>query len=130
MIDYLFGKLSYKETFVYPSEGLVKITRVFEHYNAQSTEVETDELDKSGRIIKETFQNDEGKHIELYKYDDKGNPTEFVDTDETGKQLIKETYQYEFDKYGNWTERRSKASAAPHLGIPPKTTTTRKLTYY
>ncbi len=130
MIDYLFDKLSYTETFAYPAERRVKITRVFETLPIKSTVIETDEYDEAGRITKATFQDEEGTHTESYKYDDKGNPTEFVDADGSGKQLIKETYQYDFDRYGNWTERRSKTSAATHLGIPPTATFQRKLTYY
>lgn len=130
MTDYMFGKLSCTETFAYPAERLVRITRVFELHSTRSTEVETDEFDNAGRITKATFLDEEGTRTESYKYDEKGNPTEFIATDRFGKQLIKETYQYEFDKNGNWTEQRSKVQAPECLGIPPATTIKRKLTYY
>ncbi len=131
MIDYLLGRLSYTETYAYPAERQVKITRVFEPMPMSSTEVETRECDKAGHIAKATFQGEEtSTRIELYKYDDKGNPTEFTETDGAGERLIKETYKYKFDKFGNWTERRTKSSSSSNLGIPPTSTTTRKLTYY
>jgi len=102
--------------------------RVFEPH--KDSVIEIDEYDQAGNITKATFHDDEGTKTELYKYDDKGNPTEFVGIDGSGKQWIKETYQYEFDSHGNWTRRRGNVSADPRLGIPPMSTITRRIIYF
>jgi len=130
MVDYLFGKLSHTEDFTYPDDRHVKITRVFYVGYGKNTVIEVDEYDQSANIIKATFHDDDGTQIESYKYDGRGNPIEFVVTDGSGKQLIKETYKYEFDSYGNWTKRSSETSADPRFGIPSKNTMTRKIAYY
>jgi hypothetical protein len=129
IVNYLLGPRSYTETFAYPEPRHITITSVFESYN--HTSVEIDDYDSKANIIKRTLYTDGNLDLtELYKYDDKGNPTEFVSSDGAGKQWIKETYTYEFDAHGNWTTRRDEALADPLLGIPPKTTITRRITYY
>src|SRR5207245_1369320 len=112
----------------YPEAHRVKITRVFEP--RKDSEIEIDEDDGNGNITKATFQNADGVTTEFYKYDDRGNPTEFVSTHGTGNVWIKETYQYEFDSHGNWTTETDLTSADPRLGIAPKTTIKRKIVYY
>ena len=107
----------------------MKITSVFESYN--HTGVEIDDYDSKGNIIKRTFYTDGNlDYTERNKYDDKGNPTEVVRFDGAGKQWIKETYTYEFDSHGNWTTERVEALADPLFDIAPKTTITRRITYY
>jgi YD repeat-containing protein len=129
IVHHLLGSHSFTEIFAYPEARRVKITSVFESYN--HTSVEIDDYDSKGNIIKRTLYTDGNLDLtELYKYDDKGNPTEFVSSDGAGKQWIKGTYTYEFDAHGNWTTRRDEALADPLLGIPPKTTITRRITYY
>lgn len=129
IVNNLLGELSFTETFEYPEAHRVKITRVFEP--EKRTVVEIDDYDANGNIIKATFYSDASlDQTELYKYDDKGNPTEFVSSDGTGKQWIKETYHYEFDSFGNWTTKRDATVADAGLGIAPSATITRKITYY
>jgi YD repeat-containing protein len=129
IVNYLLGSLSFTETFAYPEANRVNITRVFE--SDKHSEVEIDDYDSKGNITKATFYEDGSlDQTEFYKYDDKGNPTEFVATDSAGKIWIKETYRYEFDSYGNWTTERDVSLANPRLGVAPKTTVTRKITYY
>ncbi len=129
IVHHLLGSHSFTEIFAYPEARRVKITSVFESYN--HTSVEIDDYDSKGNIIKRTLYTDRNLDFtELYKYDVKGNPTEFVSSDGAGKQWIKETYTYEFDAHGNWTTRRDEALADPLLGIPQKTTITRRITYY
>ena len=129
IVNYLLGPLSFTETFEYPEAHRVKITRVFEP--EKHTVVEIDNYDANGNIIKATFYSDGSlDQTELYKYDDKGNPTEFISSDGTGKQLIKETYHYEFDSFGNWTTERDVTVADPRLGIAPNATIKRKINYY
>jgi hypothetical protein len=129
ILNYGFGSLSFTATFAYPEPHRVKITRVFEP--EKHSEVEVDEYDSKGNIIKATFYS-EGSldQTELYKYDDKGNPTEFLSYDGTGKRSIKETYRYAFDSHGNWTTEWDVTLADPRLGIAPKATITRKIIYY
>ncbi len=129
IVHHLLGSHSFTEILAYPEARRVKITSVFESYN--HTGVEIDDYDSKGNIIKRTLYTDGNLDLtELYKYDDKGNPTEFVSSDGAGKQWIRETYTYEFDSHGNWTAERDEALADPLLGIPPKTTITRRITYY
>jgi YD repeat-containing protein len=129
IVHRLLGSHSFTEIFAYPETRRVKITSVFESYN--HTGVEIDDYDSKGNIIKRTFYTDGNlDYTELNKYDDKGNPTEVVRFDGAGKQWIKETYTYEFDSHGNWTTERVEALADPLFGIPPKTTITRRITYY
>jgi len=129
IVHHLLGSHSFTEIFAYPEVRRVKITSVFESYN--HTSVEIDDYDSKGNIIKRTLYTDGNLDLtELYKYDDKGNPTEFVSSDGAGKQWIKESYTYEFDAHGNWTTKREEALADPLLGIPQKTTITRRITYY
>lgn len=129
IVNYLLGSLSFTETFTYPEAHRVKITRVFEP--DKHSVVEIDDYDSNGNIIKAAFYDDGGlDQTEFYKYDSKGNPLEFVALYDKGKRRIKETYHYEFDSHGNWTTERSLTLADPRLGIKPKTTITRKITYY
>lgn len=125
---YLLGSLSYTETFGYPTPRRAKITRVFE-FDKRSV-IEIDEYDEKGHVKKAVFQNADGTETESYSYDDKGNPLEFVGYDRTGKRWIKETYQYDFDSYGNWTTQREESSADARLGIPQHATIRRRITYY
>ncbi|HEY2847487.1 MAG TPA: hypothetical protein VGI80_06695 [Pyrinomonadaceae bacterium] len=127
VVHYLLGPLSITETFTYPSVRHVKITRVFEH--PKDTVIEIDEYDQAGRIIKAIFQDDEPQ-TEFYKYDDKGNLQEFRAVDRSGKDLVTETYEYEFDSHGNWTKQMSKTVSRPEFGIPSSSTVDRQLTYY
>lgn len=128
IVNYLLGPLSFTETFEYPDERHVRITRVFEP--RKDSVIEIHEYDQAGNITKVTVQDEEGTKTELYKYDDRQKPTEFVGVDGSGKQWIKETYEYEFDAHGNWTTQRSHAATDPRLGIAPKTTVSRTITYY
>jgi len=129
IVNYFSNSPIITETLSYPEARRVKITRVFE--SDKHSEVETDDYDSKGNIIKAAFYNDGSlDQTEFYKYDDKGNPTEFISTDAAHKSLIKETYRYEFDSYGNWTRERDVTLADRRLGIAPKTTITRKITYY
>jgi YD repeat-containing protein len=129
ILNYGLGPLSYTETITYPDKKHLRIARVFEH--PKDTIIETDEFDAAGNVVKATFEDEDGTQTELYKYDNRGNALEFVGKDPLGKTWITETYQYEFDSYGNWTTRSSETIARePHSGIPPKSVTTRRLTYY
>jgi YD repeat-containing protein len=128
IVNYLLGSLKITETFAYPEPRRVKITRVFE--SRKDSEIETDEYDANGNITKATFQNADGVTTEFYKYDERGNPTEFVSTHGASNVWIREIYQYEFDSYGNWTTETDLTSVAPRAGIEPKTTIKRKIVYY
>ena len=41
---------------------------------------------------------------EEYKYDDRGNITQMTVRDDRGAILSREAYDYQFDKFGNWTK--------------------------
>ena len=129
IVHHVLGSFTFTEIFAYPEARRVKITSVFESYN--HTGVEIDDYDSKGNIIKRTFYTDGNlDYTERNKYDDKGNPTEVVRFDGAGKQWIKETYTYEFDSHGNWTTERVEALADSLFDIAPKTTITRRITYY
>jgi YD repeat-containing protein len=130
IINYLLGSLSYTETFAYPEPRRVKITRIFD-FDKRPT-VEIDEYDQTGNITKATFYDHDGslEQTELYEWDGKRNPTKFEMYDGSGTPLVKQTYDYHLDANGNWTTERSRILSDPRLGIKPKATITRKITYY
>jgi Tfp pilus assembly protein PilF len=69
---------------------------------------------------------------EEYKYDAKGNIVEMTLRDESGTILSREAYDYEFDRFGNWTKMVTsllvfEGGALKH---EPIEVTYRTLTYY
>jgi YD repeat-containing protein len=127
-LDYLRGTLNFTDTYTYPGERLVKKLRVFEPDKNRETEV--DELDQTGNVVKATFRGMDGLQTEIYKYDEKGNPTVLITLDGTGKQLVKETYKYEFDAQGNWITQYVETALDPRFGPSQKSTVIRKISYY
>lgn len=69
---------------------------------------------------------------EVYKYDDNGNIAEMTLLDTDGSVLSKETYQYEFDKLGNWTKMTTLVAVVEdgQMAFEPKEVTYRSITYY
>jgi Tfp pilus assembly protein PilF len=69
---------------------------------------------------------------EEYKYDDKGHIIEMTLRDDRGSILNREAYDYEFDRFGNWTKMVTsllvfEAGEVKHEAVE---VTYRKLTYY
>jgi len=69
---------------------------------------------------------------EEYKYDDKGNIIEMTLRDDSGLLLSREAYDYEFDRFGNWTKMVTNLLVfeAGKLKQEPTEATYRTLTYY
>ena len=85
-------------------------------------------IDNSNNVIKESQR---GKKQE-YKYDNRGNVTEMVLRDKTGKVLSREVYSYDFDEVGNWVKMVT-STAFPEGGKPtlePVAATYRTIAYY
>jgi Flp pilus assembly protein TadD len=69
---------------------------------------------------------------EEYKYDDKGNIVEMTLRDEGGMILSREAYDYEFDRFGNWTRMVTNLFVfeGGTLKHEPIEVTYRTITYY
>jgi tetratricopeptide (TPR) repeat protein len=69
---------------------------------------------------------------EEYKYDERGNITEMTVRDDRGSILSRESYTYEFDKFGNWTKMVTSLVVFENgeLKREPVEITYRTLTYY
>lgn len=69
---------------------------------------------------------------EEYKYDKRGNITEMTLRDDSGAILSRESYSYEFDKFGNWTKMVTSLVVFENgeLKREPTEVTYRTLTYY
>jgi tetratricopeptide (TPR) repeat protein len=69
---------------------------------------------------------------EEYKYDERGNITEMTVRDDRGAILSREAYDYEFDKFGNWTKMTTSLVVFENgeLKREPIEVTYRTFTYY
>lgn len=69
---------------------------------------------------------------EVYKYDDRGNISEMILTNEDGSLLSKEIYKYEFDFVGNWNKMSTSVAVidAGKMSFEPTELTYRSITYY
>src|ERR1051325_7385771 len=69
---------------------------------------------------------------EEYKYDERGNITEMTVRDDRGAILSREAYNYEFDKFGNWTKMVTNLVVFENgeLKREPVEVTYRTFTYY
>jgi hypothetical protein len=69
---------------------------------------------------------------EEYKYDARGNITEMTVRDDHGAILSREAYNYEFDKFGNWTKMTTNLVVFENgeLKREPIEVTYRTVTYY
>jgi hypothetical protein len=69
---------------------------------------------------------------EEYKYDARGNITEMTVRDDHGAILSREAYNYEFDKFGNWTKMTTSLVVFENgeLKREPIEVTYRTVTYY
>ena len=104
-----------------PVEGppqLVEITT----YGIRGKRIENTSYPIAGSLV--------GK--EEYKYDERGNITEMTLRDERGAILSREAYNYEFDKFGNWTKMVTSLVVFENgeLKREPIEVTYRTLTYY
>ncbi len=69
---------------------------------------------------------------EEYRYDDKGNIVEMTQRGDDGSILAREAYDYEFDRFGNWTKLVTNLVTfeAGELKHEPVEVTYRTITYY
>jgi tetratricopeptide (TPR) repeat protein len=87
-----------------------------------------------GNRIENTSYPPEGGVVgkEEYKYDEQGHITEMTVRDDRGAILSREAYNYEFDKFGNWTKMVTNLVVFENgaLKREPIEVTYRTLTYY
>jgi len=69
---------------------------------------------------------------EEYKYDERGNITEMTARDDHGAIVSREAYNYEFDKFGNWTRMVTSLVVFENGEVKrePIEVTNRTITYY
>ncbi|MBC8029937.1 MAG: energy transducer TonB [Pyrinomonadaceae bacterium] len=69
---------------------------------------------------------------EVYKYDDKGNISEMILTNDDGSLVSKEIYKYEFDFVGNWNKMSTSVAVidAGKMSFEPTEVTYRSIMYY
>ncbi len=69
---------------------------------------------------------------EVYKYDDKGNISEMILTNDDGSLVSKEVYKYEFDFVGNWNKMSTSVAVidAGKISFEPTEVTYRSIMYY
>ena len=88
---------------------------------------------KGNRIENTSYPPDGGvAGKEEYKYDEQGHITEMTVRDDRGAILSREAYNYEFDKFGNWTKMVTNLVVFENgeLKREPVEVTYRTLTYY
>lgn len=87
---------------------------------------------KGNRIENVTYPSSSLVGKEEYKYDEKGNIVEMTLRDESGTTLSKEVYDYEIDRFGNWTKMVTSLLVfeGGSLKHEPIEVTYRKFTYY
>ncbi len=104
-----------------PVEGLPQLVEVTT-YGIKGNRIENTSYPIGGALV--------GK--EEYKYDKRGNITEMTVRDERGAILSREAYNYEFDKFGNWTKMVTSLVLFENgeLKREPVEVTYRTLTYY
>jgi len=88
---------------------------------------------KGNRIENTSYPPDAGVvGKEEYKYDEQGHITEMTVRDERGAIVSREAYNYEFDKFGNWTKMVTNLVVFENgeLKREPIEVTYRTLTYY
>ena len=85
-------------------------------------------IDNLNNVMNESHR---GKKQE-YKYDNRGNVTEMVLRDRTGKVLSREVYSYEFDEVGNWVKMVTSTafSEGGKPALEPVAATYRTIAYY
>ena len=99
---------------------------------AQLVEVTTYGI-KGNRIENTSFPiGDSLVGKEEYKYDERGNITEMTVRNDRGAILSREAYNYEFDKFGNWTKMVTNLVVFENgeLKREPIEVTYRTVTYY
>lgn len=69
---------------------------------------------------------------EVYKYDEKGNISEMILTNDDGSLISKEIYKYEFDFVGNWNKMSTSVAVidAGKMSFEPTEVTYRSIMYY
>jgi len=105
-----------------PTEGKRAVLEIVA-YDMKGTKVENQYFPIAGANLT-------GK--EVYKYDDKGNISEMVLTNEDGSLLAKEVYKYEFDFVGNWNRMSTSVAVIEggKMSFEPTEVTYRSIMYY
>jgi tetratricopeptide (TPR) repeat protein len=104
-----------------PVEGPAELVEVTT-YGIKGNRIENTSYPLKGGLV--------GK--EEYKYDERGNITEMTVRDDRGAILSREAYNYEFDKFGNWTKMTTNLVVFENgeLKREPIEVTYRTVTYY
>jgi len=126
---------SFQDTFEYDENGK-KIRADYFNADGLTREYDIFVYDSRGFLIEVTHSGNTLQHRDSYKYDDRGNKTEWSAYDKSGKRglkvcwgysddsrgiptsflrydngdkvLSKEVYTYEFDSHGNWIKSKTR----------------------
>ena len=95
-----------KSTYKYDEKGNIT-ERVLRSDSAQEKRKYTSKYDEKGNKIENNRYNSDGSLSFKYtsKYDEKGNKIENNEYNSDGSLDKKKTYEYEYDKQGNWIKR-------------------------
>ena len=85
-------------------------------------------IDNLNNVVNESHRGKKQEH----KYDNRGNVTEMILRDKTGKVLSREVYSYDFDEVGNWVKMVTSTafSEGGKSTLEPVTATYRTIAYY
>jgi hypothetical protein len=97
------GSFRHKDKYKYDEKGY-KIERYYSNSDGRVVLVSTSKYDKKGNKIECNGCGWEAED-ETYKYDEKGNIIEYKGIFDNGFLLFKKSYEYEFDKRGNWIKQ-------------------------
>ena len=97
------GSFRNRDKYKYDEKGY-KIERYYSNSDGRVVLVSTSKYDKKGNKIECNGCGWEAED-ETYKYDEKGNIIEYKGIFDNGFLLFKKSYEYEFDKRGNWIKQ-------------------------
>ena len=129
------GEITFHDTFEYDENGK-KIRADYLNPDGSTRAYDVFAYDSRGYLSEVTHSGNTLQHRDSYKYDDRGNatewsindksgkrglkvswaygddsrgmPTEFLRYDSSDKVLSKEVYTYEFDSHGNWIKSKTR----------------------
>lgn len=118
------GEPEYLEKFTYDKSGNLLSRSAYEKGGAVTTEDVYEYDAKNNRTAWSVYQNKNLIMKTKYRYNDKGELTDLISSDNNNKIFDNSSYTYEYDKNGNWTKKTTTK------GGKPVYTEEREITYY